>query len=85
MASGITWIGLVAAFCTTFAYLPQVIRTWTTRSTKDISLGMFLVMVVGILLWLVYGVLIADVPLIAANGLTLAFASTILYFKIRHG
>jgi MtN3 and saliva related transmembrane protein len=78
-------IGFGAAFCTTVAFLPQVIKTWTTRSTKDISLGMFLIFSTGILLWLIYGLLIGDVPLIAANAVTLALALTILGFKLRYG
>jgi MtN3 and saliva related transmembrane protein len=81
----ITLIGLAAAFCTTVAFLPQVIKTWRTRSTNDISLAMFLVFTTGIFLWLVYGLIIRDVPLIAANGITFVLSGTILYFKLRHG
>lgn len=81
--SGVTVLGLMAGFCTTFALLPQVIKTWRTRSTRDISLGMFLVMAMGLALWLAYGLAIGDVPLIAANGLTLLFAAVILWFKLR--
>ena len=80
-----TVIGLVAAACTTFSFLPQVIQAWRTRSTKDISLGMFAIMTVGIALWVVYGVARMDVPLIAANIITFGFAGTILYLKLRHG
>jgi MtN3 and saliva related transmembrane protein len=83
--SYITAIGLGAAFCTTIAFLPQLIKTWTTRSTKDISLGMFLIFTIGILLWLIYGLLVRDVPLIAANAVTLLLASIILGFKFRYG
>ena len=82
---GIELIGLAAAFCTTVAFLPQVIRTWRTRSTKDLSLSMFLVFTTGIFLWLVYGLVIHDVPLIAANGVTFVLSGTILFFKLRHG
>jgi MtN3 and saliva related transmembrane protein len=81
----ITFIGLAAAFCTTAAFLPQVIQTWRTRSTKDLSLPMFAVFTTGIFLWLVYGAIIRDVPLIAANGVTFLLSGTILYFKLRHG
>jgi MtN3 and saliva related transmembrane protein len=80
-----TLIGLTAAFCTTIAFLPQVIKTWRTRSTKDISLAMFLVFTTGIFLWLVYGVMLRDIPLIAANGTTFVLSATILYLKLRHG
>ncbi len=81
----VTWIGLMAAVCSTGAFVPQVLKTWRTRSTKDISLVMFLVLVTGIVLWLVYGLAIRDIPLVIANGVTLALAGTILYFKLRHG
>jgi len=81
----VTAIGLGAAFCTTIAFLPQAIKTWRTRSTKDISLGMFLIFSIGIALWLIYGLLQHDIPLIAANRITLVLALTILGFKIRHG
>jgi len=83
--SAVTWIGLLAACCTTLAYAPQAIKTWQTRSTGDISLGMFSLMVVGVGLWLVYGLLIGDLPLIAANLVTLSLAGTILVLKLKHG
>lgn len=81
----ITALGLAAAFCTTAAYAPQALKAWRSRSTADISLSMFLLMVTGIALWLAYGVLIADVPLIVANGVTLCLAGTILALKLKHG
>jgi MtN3 and saliva related transmembrane protein len=83
--SWLTWMGLLAAFCSTAAFVPQVVKTWRTRSTKDISLVMFLVLVMGIILWLAYGVIIQDIPLIVANGITLLFAGTILVLKLKHG
>jgi MtN3 and saliva related transmembrane protein len=78
-------VGLAAAFCTTIAFLPQVVRAWRTRSTKDLSLAMFLVFTTGIFLWLVYGLMLRDVPLIAANGTTFLLSGSILYFKLRYG
>jgi MtN3 and saliva related transmembrane protein len=83
--NSVTLLGLAAAFCSTVAFLPQVIKTWRTRATRDISLGMFALLVSGIMLWLAYGIILEDLPLIAANGVTLVFAATILYFKVRHG
>jgi len=77
-------IGYSAALCTTVAFAPQLIKAWRTRSTGDISLSMFLVLVTGILLWIVYGVLRQDGPLIAANAVTLILAGGILILKIRH-
>ena len=81
----VTLLGLAAAFCTTIAYLPQVVQAWRTRSTKDLSLPMLLVLTTGLLLWLIYGAIIRDVPLIAANSVTFVLTGTILYFKLRHG
>ena len=83
--TAVTLIGLAAAFCTTAAFLPQVIQTWRSRSTRDLSLPMFSVMTTGVFLWLVYGLIIGDVPLIAANGVTFVLSGTILYFKLRYG
>ncbi|GHN01620.1 sugar transporter SemiSWEET [Cytophagales bacterium WSM2-2] len=76
-------IGLVAGSCTTIAFLPQVIKTWKTRSAKDLSLGMFSFFCFGVLLWLIYGIMVNDVPVISANLITLLLASTLLYFKLR--
>ena len=80
-----TLLGLTAAACTTLAFVPQVLKTWRTRSTKDISLGTFLVLVTGIVLWLVYGLIQRDLPLVVANAATLVMVATILVFKLRYG
>jgi MtN3 and saliva related transmembrane protein len=77
--------GYAAALCTTGAYIPQVVRVWRTRSTHDISLKMFLVLVTGLALWLTYGIWRGEVPIIVANGVTLVLASIILFFKVKHG
>ena len=78
-------LGLAAGFCTTVAFVPQVLKTWQTRHTKDISLVMFLIYVSGLVLWVVYGLAIDDVPIIVSNVVTFALAGTILYFKLRYG
>ena len=78
-----TWIGIAAAVLTTSAFAPQALKVWQTRSTRDVSLAMFLMMVTGNALWLVYGILINDLPLIVANAVTLALAGVILAAKIR--
>jgi MtN3 and saliva related transmembrane protein len=77
--------GLAAATCTTLAYVPQVLKAWRTRSTKDVSLVMFLLMVIGMTCWLIYGLMLGDPPLILANAVTLALASVVLVLKLRHG
>jgi len=81
----VTILGLLAATLTTIAFVPQVLKTWRTRSTHDISLGMFSLLAAGVFAWLIYGILIGDLPLVLANGVTFVLAGTILYFKIRNG
>ena len=81
----VTLIGLAAAFLTTASFLPQVLHTIKTRSTKDISLRMYSSYTVGIFLWLVYGLAMRDVPLIASNAVTLLLSATILILKLRLG
>ena len=78
-------LGFAAATCTTLAYAPQFVKVWRTRSTDDISLGMFLVMVLGLVLWLLYGLLSGDGPLIASNAVTLVLAGAILFMKLKYG
>jgi MtN3 and saliva related transmembrane protein len=73
----------MAGSLTTAAFLPQVLKTWKSRSAKDLSLGMFLLFCVGVALWLVYGFAVNDLPVIAANLLTLLLAMTLLFFKLR--
>ncbi|HEX8041065.1 MAG TPA: SemiSWEET transporter [Chryseosolibacter sp.] len=80
---GIQILGLLAGSFTTAAFLPQVVKTWRSRSAKDLSLGMFSLFCLGVCMWLVYGLAVRDVPVIAANLLTLLLASTLLYFKLR--
>lgn len=79
-----TWIGLAAATLTTTAFAPQAIKAWRSRSTADVSLAMLLMLVTGIVLWLIYGLLIRDIPLILANLVTLVLALAILIAKIRY-
>lgn len=78
-----TVIGSLAAFCTTASYLPQVRKCWITGKADDLSLRMFLILAVGIALWVVYGFLRADTVIIVANSISLCFLATILYFKLR--
>ncbi|MGF1671913.1 MAG: SemiSWEET transporter [Balneolaceae bacterium] len=78
----ITLIGLIAAACTTIAFVPQVLKTWKSKTAKDLSLGTFSLFTTGIVLWLVYGFLIMDLPIIAANAVTLLLVAAILFFKL---
>ena len=80
----VTLVGLVAAFCTTVSYVPQIRKIWATGETEDISLKMFLILAAGIALWVVYGVLQRDIVIILANSVSLAFLAAILFFKLRN-
>ena len=80
----INLLGFVAATCTTTAYAPQFVKAWKSRSTTDVSLGMFLLMVFGIILWLIYGVLTEDGPLIAANAVAIVLTGGILVMKLKY-
>lgn len=80
----ITTIGLLAALLTTISFLPQVIKSWKIRKTRDISLPMYIILVTGLFLWLIYGILIKDLPLILANLVTLILASSVLFLKIKY-
>ena len=81
----LTLLGMLAGALTTIAFAPQAIKSWRTRHTKDVSLGMFSIMCLGIALWIVYGALLGDLPIILANSVTLALAGSILALKIRYG
>ena len=81
----ITALGLLAALLTTAAFLPQVLHTLATRDTRGISLRMYVIFTAGVVLWLIYGLLTRDLPLIAANAVTLVLAGAILILKLRHG
>ncbi|MGD8453382.1 MAG: SemiSWEET transporter [Phycisphaerae bacterium] len=83
--SAITILGILAGTLTTAAFTPQVVKSWRTRHTKDVSLGMFIILCVGTTLWLIYGLLMSDLPIILANAVTLVLATSILALKIRHG
>jgi len=79
-----TWVGTIAATLTTTAFAPQAAKAWRSRSTADVSLAMLMMLTSGITLWLVYGLLIGNGPLIAANAVTLVLALAILAAKIRY-
>lgn len=76
------WIGSAAAVLTTSAFVPQVWLTWRSRDVAGISLGMYGIFTLGVALWLAYGLLLGEWPLILANGLTLALALMVLAMKL---
>jgi len=80
-----TLIGLIAAICTTSSFLPQVIKILRSKRTKDVSLLMYAILTTGLLLWLIYGFILKDFPLILANTISLTLSLCVLLLKIRHG
>ena len=77
-------LGMIAAVLTTSSLIPQIIQITKTKSTKDISLGMFIIFSLGVFFWLIYGILIHALPVIIANSVTLAFDLIILGYKFKY-
>ena len=80
----VEYLGFIAAFCTTAAFVPQLVRVLRLRSARDISLPTFLMFSVGVLLWLIYGVYTGSKPVIASNVVTLVLSVSILILKLRY-
>jgi MtN3 and saliva related transmembrane protein len=77
-------LGYLAAFLTTISFLPQTIKSIKEKNTEGISLGMYSLFTLGVFFWLVYGLSIKDIPMVAANGATFVFAIIILGLKMKH-
>jgi MtN3 and saliva related transmembrane protein len=75
-------VGYVAGTLTAFAFLPQVLRTWRTRSCGDLSMTMLGAQSAGVGLWMVYGIAIGSLPVIVSNGVTLTMCVVLLAFKM---
>ncbi len=84
MINPIEILGLVAAILTTAAFLPQVYKTWKTKSADSLSVSMLFIFVTGVLCWLIYGFLIHSIPIILANLVTAISGFLLLYFKYRY-
>jgi MtN3 and saliva related transmembrane protein len=82
--SAVEDLGFVAAFCTTAAFVPQLVRVVRLRSARDISLPTFLLFSVGVFLWLLYGLYTRSKPVIASNAVTLVLSVSILILKLRY-
>jgi len=79
------WIGYFAAVCTTGALVPQVVKAYRSRRTKDISYEMYVVSGIGVTAWLIYGWLVHDTPLFVANIVTLILVLAVLALKLKGG
>ncbi len=78
-------LGLIATCFTTSSFVPQVWRTWKTRDVSGISLASYAVITVGLALWLAYGLLRDDLPLVVANSVMVVLTAAITLMKIRYG
>lgn len=80
----ITLLGLLAATCTTIAFIPQVYKIYKTKSTQDLSLPMYIIFSAGTFLWLIYGIVINDHPIIFANAISIVSCVYILAMMIKN-
>jgi len=78
-------IGLIAASLTTFAFLPQSIKAIKSRHTKDLSLPMLIMLEIGVIIWIIYGYILTDIPLLFANSVSFIFISITLVVKLKYG
>jgi MtN3 and saliva related transmembrane protein len=76
-------LGLAAGTITSITFLPQVIHIWKTKSAKDLSMQMLLLLVLGVTMWLAYGLLVKDTAIIYTNSMVLAMSLILVYFKIK--
>jgi MtN3 and saliva related transmembrane protein len=78
-------LGYVAGILVVISLLPQAIKSWKTKSTRDISLSRYVIYVVGLILWVTYAFIIKNGPVGVMNGIGLMLALSILYLKVKHG
>ena len=78
-------VGFAAGFLTTVAFIPQAVKIWRSKSAADVSLAAFLAFTVGVGMWLAYGILKQEPPIIVWNGVTLVIAAAILAMKAKFG
>ncbi len=84
MLDFVTILGLAAGTLTTSAFLPQMIKTWQSKSAKDVSFSMLITFIIGVFLWFLYGICLQSSPIILTNGITLFFNIIILLLKIKY-
>jgi len=80
---GVELIGFAAAFLTTIAFIPQVVQVWKTNSVEGLSLTTYIIFVIGVFLWFLYGLNIGSLSMIIANSITVVLALVIIYFIIK--
>lgn len=80
----VTILGFVASALGIISFLPQVIKTWKSKSTKDISLGMYALLCGGTILWTIYGIFINSLPVIVVNIVIFILSLILLIFKLKY-
>jgi MtN3 and saliva related transmembrane protein len=78
----VDYIGSIAATCTTLAFVPQAMQSYKTRDLSGISLPMYTIFTLGVAMWLIYGLLKQDWPIIVANTITVVLSAMILVLKV---
>lgn len=76
-------LGLVAGTITSVTFVPQVIRIWQTKSAKDLSIMMLLLLMLGVVLWLIYGLVVMSASIIYTNSMVLLMSLVMMYFKLK--
>ena len=76
--------GFSAALLTTIAFIPQLYKTWQTKSAEDVSLIMLILFITGLIFWIIYGLKIHSIPILVANIITFIFNFSILILKITY-
>ncbi len=78
------FLGFVAGTLTTISFVPQLVKVYQSKSAKDISYRMFIIFILGVMIWISYGILIKELPIIVTNSVTLVVAVAILTLKVRY-
>ena len=76
--------GYIAAICTTMSFLPQAIKMFKEKKGDGISTPMYVIFVLGVFFWLIYGIMLKSIPIIIANSITLFLSSSILIMKVKY-
>ncbi|AOW20901.1 SemiSWEET family sugar transporter [Urechidicola croceus] len=84
MIPNIEILGLVAATLTTASFIPQVLKAWKTKSVENISLTMYLILLLGIILWFIYGIYVNSISVALANLVTAILVTLVIYFKLKY-
>ncbi|MBS1510192.1 MAG: SemiSWEET transporter [Bacteroidetes bacterium] len=84
MDNAIKILGLAAGTITSITFLPQVIQIWRTKSAKDLSMPMLMLLILGVSMWLTYGIIVMDAAIIYTNSMVLTMSLIMVYFKLKY-